>query len=288
MTLHSHTGLEMNESRPQDAAAEPEAATTPYLRLPVPLVAIGLVVFLAALLGVGLWANANLRQRGVPSLEAPTTVGLAAAPTSTAAPAVTDARTLTPAPTSTPVPIVQATPTAVPAAEAATQPPPAPTATYAPTPLVIVLGGTETPTPSAAPSANTPTPLPTVEPTLAAEVGQAYENFWRVTSQALLELDASHLDEVMDGNYLASIRDRISQLSRDGQAIKTHVILNYSVVEASHEFATVVDDFEDDSIYIKVGTDEPVSAPTGDQVRTLYKLQNISGVWKVIDSVRSE
>ncbi|MBV8714293.1 MAG: hypothetical protein JOZ65_04420 [Chloroflexi bacterium] len=279
----------MNESRPQDAAAEPEAATTPYLRLPVPLVAIGLVVFLAALLGVGLWANANLRQRGsVPTLEAPTTVGVAAAPTSTAAPAVTDARTLTPAPTSTPVPIVQATPTAVAAAEAATQPRPAPTATYAPTPLVIVLGRTEAPT---APASATDTPAtvrPTIEPELEAEVEQAYQTYWQVRAEALYQLDTSHLQDVMAGEHLSAVEERIEQLQSEGRAIETEVDHNYVVVEASGDDAQVADSYIDRSFYVDAHSRAAVSVPTGQQVNELYAMKRTEGTWKVVDLARSQ
>jgi hypothetical protein len=127
-----------------------------------------------------------------------------------------------------------------------------------------------------------------VEPTLAAEVGQAYENFWRVRSQALLELDESHLPEVMDGDYLNTVSQRIDELRTEDRAIKTHVILNYSVLEVTEDSATVIDDFEDDSVYVKVGTDEPLTDPTADQLRVLYKLRNFAGAWKVVDSVRPE
>jgi hypothetical protein len=160
------------------------------------------------------------------------------------------------------------------------------------TPLVLVLDATPTATTAVVTSPPAPTPglkpLPTVEPALAAEVSQAYENFWQVTSQALLELDTTHLQDVMDGDYLAAISDRISELRAEGKAIKTHVILNYAVLSATQDIATVVDDFEDDSVYVRIGTDEPISEATADQVRTVYKLSKSSGVWKVIDSVRSQ
>jgi hypothetical protein len=267
----------MSEPQPHSQEAEQEPAAVPYLRLPVPLVATGLFAFVAALLALGLWANANLRQPREIVAQTPlpaTAVVVAAAPTVVVAAAPTD--TAVPTATAVPVALPTATPvrTAVPAATA-----------YVPTPLVIVLDATATPVPV---GSETATALPTVEPTLAAEVGQAYENFWRVTSQALLELDDSHLTEVMDGVYLASVRQRIDELRSEGRAIKTHVILNYSVIQASRESATVVDDFEDDSVYVKLGTDEPLSEPTSDQVRTLYKLQYSSGIWKVVDSVSSE
>jgi hypothetical protein len=66
------------------------------------------------------------------------------------------------------------------------------------------------------------------------------------------------------------------------------VILNYFVIEASQDFANVVDDIEDNSVYVKVGTEDPLTSPTGDQLRVLYSLSKSSSVWKVVESVRSE
>jgi hypothetical protein len=158
--------------------------------------------------------------------------------------------------------------------------------TVAPTPLIDAARGSPTPTPDVSP-ARSPTPLPTVEPTLAAEVGQAYENFWQVKSQALLELDQSHLSEVMDGQYLADTRYLIDQLQGEGRAIKTQVSLNYTVVEASANTATVIDNFVDNSVYVNIGTEEALSDPAADQLSVLYRLQRMSDSWKVVQSVRS-
>jgi hypothetical protein len=133
----------------------------------------------------------------------------------------------------------------------------------------------------------TPSPLPTVEPTLAAQVGQAYEEFWRVKSKALLELDPTHLPDVMDGEYLNDTRDLIDQLQAEGRAIKTQVSLNYTVVEASTDTATIVDNFVDNSVYVTAGTDDALSDPTADHLSVLYRLNRISDSWKVVQSVRS-
>ena len=243
-------------------APEPERdpSAAPYLRLPMPLVAGVLLVFLAALLALGLYANRNLRPQGI----------------------------VVPTPLEGPTP--SATPQAMAAGAAATA-----LTTEARTPLVLVVAtptkalATLAPTLTSGPSpaSESPTPLPTVEPALAAEVGKAYENFWRVTSQALLELDETHLPEVMDGDYLATVTKRISELRAEGQAIKTHVILNYEVIQATAQSASVVDDFEDDSVYVKMGTEETLTEPAGDQMRVLYRMRLSSGVWKVFDSVRS-
>jgi hypothetical protein len=265
----------------QDAEQEP--SPTPYMRLPVPRVALGIVVFLGLLLGAGLYANANLRAQGV---VLPTPVSTAVPPTVevTVVPvaASTSVTTLQPtvSPVVSPTPDLRPSPTAASTAGL----------TQVPTQLVLFLDATATASPaiSAAQPSPTPTPPPSVEPTLAAEVSRAYENFWRVKSQALLDLDQSHLADVMDGDYLSTVNQRIDDLRSEDRAIKTHVILNYRVVEATQRAASVIDDFEDDSIYVKTGTEEPLSEPVADQLTVLYKLENFSGTWKVVDSVRPD
>jgi len=243
----------------QDADAEMDQPTR-YMRLPWPLVALGLIVLLAVVFGVGLYANRYLRPQvgPVPTSEP----AVAAAPPTTATPQVATA-----APTPAPTVVVQAT-------ALATAIPPPPTAAPTDVTLVVV-----SPTPSA---------LPTVEPALADEVGRAYVMFWRVRSQALLELDPSHLSDVMGGDYLTNVTQRIDELRAEGRAIKTQVMLNYTVVEASTDSASVVDYFKDNSVYVKIDTEEPLSTPTADQLNVLYRLRKFSDVWKVVDSVRSD
>jgi hypothetical protein len=143
------------------------------------------------------------------------------------------------------------------------------------TPVAIAVG-----TPEASPAA-------TVEPTLAAEVGQAYEQYWRVRAQALLQLDPTHLPEVMDGEHLAAVSQAIEQLRSEGRAIKSELSLNYTVIQADAEMATVFDHIDDNSYYVQAGTEQPLTQPAKGVLTGLFRLRKNSGVWKVVESVRS-
>lgn len=237
-------------------ATDQEPSTSAYVRLPTPVLAVGLIAFLAVLLAAGVYANNNLRPQGV----------------------------LTPTPQATAVPL--AAPTAAPTAVPTTAPSPTtrpqPTATATPQSAVAAAATPKPTTPES------PATLPTVEPTLAAEVGQAYENFWRVRSQAVLELDATHLSEVMDGDYLKKFEASIQSLAEQGRAIKTEVSLNYTVVLASADSAVVHDAIEDDSYYVAAGTQDPLTEPANDLLRLEVTLHKIEGVWKVVDSVSAD
>jgi hypothetical protein len=244
-----------------------------YVRVPLPIAAAGVIVVLAVLLAIGLYANANLRARGV-ILPTPATAVEAA---TTAVPTLAPATPLAASTAATPIP----------AAATATSPAaPTAAATSAPTQVVAV----ESATPTSAPVVGSvsPTPSPTVEPTLAAKVGAAYERYWQVRSQALLDLDKSHLSEAMGGDHLASTSNLIDQLIEENRAIQTSVDHDYQVVKASEGSAEIFDDYLSSSFYIDPQSLRPLSAPASDELRVLYQMINIDGVWKVIDSVRAD
>jgi hypothetical protein len=239
----------------QDAEPEP----SPYLRLPWPLVATALVGVLALALAIGLLANRYLR----PQVEvAPTPIAVAVAPVATPAPAPTAEPTRTIAPTSTPL-VVTAAPTA--------------------SPLTVTVTLTTAPTTTATPAAR-----PTFDALLVAEVGKAYENYWQVRTQALLELDKTHLDEVMAGDHLGSVAQRIDELISENRAIKTDVDHDFRVVQVAGDDAQVLDDYISDSVYVDPATQLQLSNPTSDELRVLYRLSRFDGKWKVVDSVRAD
>lgn len=254
-----------------DDAHDAEPEHSPYVRLPWPLVAGGLIGVLVLALAAGLFANRYLR----PQLTVvPTPVPAAAAAAAAQAPPTAAAATVVSTPTLVPAPtpiVVAAT-----AAPTATAPPP----TLAASPTTVSR--------SVAPLNPAASAAPAVDPALAHEVSVAYERFWRVLSQALLDLDTTNLPEVMDGDYLVNTQQLINDLRTEGRAIKTQVVLSYSVVSTTSESSSVLDDVEDNSIYVNIGTEDPITSPKADQIRVVYRLNNLSGAWKVVDSVRSE
>src|SRR5207237_7634353 len=81
----------------------------------------------------------------------------------------------------------------------------------------------------------TSTARPALDPALVTEVGQAYEKYWQVRAQALLELDETHLAEAMGGDHLASTAQLINQLRVENRAIKTDVDHDYHVVQVDRK-----------------------------------------------------
>jgi hypothetical protein len=151
--------------------AEPEAS--PYVRLPwKPLAATLLGVLLLAL-AAGLFANRYLRPQ----------VSVVPTPIPAAAQISTPAALASPLPSATLTPVPSVAPTVVPS------PPAHAPATISPTPPPF-----------------SPALRPPVEPEVVEEVSQAYERYWQVRAEALLNLDRSRLHEVMDNPHLQSAK----------------------------------------------------------------------------------
>ncbi len=266
---------------------EPDPESSGYLRLPLPVVGIGLFVLIAVLLALGLYANANLRSPGV---VIPTPVAASTPPANTAAPV---AAAPTQIPSATPVPVAAtATPTSAPGTSLSTPPllVPAQTPALVDATSVAVLATSQSPSATAVttaiPLSPPSTPTPTVSPELAAEVGDAYQAYWQVRAQALYDLDATHLPEVMSGDHLAAAQDLLTQLRSEGRAIQTNVSHNYVVVSASDTSAKVADEYVDNSVYVDISSHNDLSQPTGATVREEYEMEKQDGSWRVVSLVR--
>jgi hypothetical protein len=198
---------------------------------------------------------------------------------------------LTPQSTAVPVripttaPTVAPTAVVVPAAAPTTQPQrPTPAATQPPTSVASV----------SAPSTNA-TAAPTVAPELVAEVSAAYLRYFQVRADALLQLDPSSLDQVAEGDALVGLQREIEQDREAGRAIRIDVVHNYTVASANNDEAQVADDYRDSSVFVdpvsreplagEVVPDSPQNAP---EVKVVYQLHRISGVWKVIAGQKYE
>jgi hypothetical protein len=235
-------------------AVDGEAAG--LLRLPWPLVAGGLLFLLLAALGVGLYANRNLR----PQTLAPATVVAAATGLATAAPVV--------------VPTVQ------PATVAATEvPKPVVISVSTPTPLVVA-----TAEPTNAPS---PSAMPTIAPELAAEIDAAYQHYWQVRAEALYDLDTSHLGEVSAGEHLSALDEFVAELRVNGRAVLTKVDHDFTLLRATATLARIEDVYTDDSVFIDAVTHEPISNATGETVKEQYQLEKVDGAWVVTGLARA-
>lgn len=240
--------------------------TSPYLRVPWPLAALGILVVLGVFLGFGLWATQARRAAtastahttAVPTEPHPLRSELAAAtqqPLSLAAEAVTSTATAFIS-DSRPAPAVAATPLAH-----AERPPPSETVAR--------------------------TPRPTIQPDLATEIAMAYKHYWDVRARALLDLNPELLTDVMAGDHLDAVDELIGELREENRAVETSIQHQYAIVSASPEQAEIVDTYADSSVYVDVTTGEVTQRSTIDTLKELYTMQEIDGMWKVVSLVRA-
>jgi hypothetical protein len=231
------------------------------MRLPWPLVAVGLLALLVVVFGVGLFANRYLRPQ----------VGLV--------------------PTSEPAVIAAGLPATSTPQVATAVPTPAPTLVVQAPVVAIATSVAATPVPTSTPSASisvTTSPRPTLDTSLVAEVTDAYEEYWQIRSQAFLDLDKTHLGEIMSGDHMDMLGQRIDELRTENRAIKTDVDHQFHVVQVTADAAQIIDDYISNSIYVDPVTKLPLTEPAADELRVLYRLNKVDGKWRVVDSVRAD
>ncbi|MFN8472168.1 MAG: hypothetical protein U0822_08270 [Anaerolineae bacterium] len=161
------------------------------------------------------------------------------------------------------------------------QPLPAAVATTAPR-------ATQVPAAAAAPSV-TPTKgrLAVANTPLEREVEAAYLNYWRVYTDAMLNLDDSHLNEVLSGDALGWVRDEVRSAKADGRPVKIDVDHAYALTRTTPTSSTVVDQYVSRSVYVDPQTKQPL--PRTDpprRVQQSFDMQKMDGMWKVVGGSR--
>jgi hypothetical protein len=151
------------------------------------------------------------------------------------------------------------------------------------TPQVVAAGATP-------PAVPTPTEWwnqqNTYPPALGDEVNAAYNHFWQVRAQALLDLDPSSLPTVLDGSALQRELQNLDTLRENDQAQQIDIQHHAQVMHATDADATVFDNYTSRIVTVDLSTNEPVAqSPSGD-VFLAYHLQKLSGAWKVVEAVQ--
>jgi len=151
-------------------------------------------------------------------------------------------------------------------------------------------GGQSTPSASSTPAATqtaVPTVVPTATPSVEEEVSQGYLRYWDAYSQALLNLDATLVEDVASGERLQLIRDEIEGLRSQGLALRTVVTHNPVILQASESSAVLYDEIVNNSFYVDPQTKDPPVAPgSGEILRDTYYLELTNGQWMVVRSTR--
>jgi hypothetical protein len=136
---------------------------------------------------------------------------------------------------------------------------------------------------SAAPS------LPVATDPLTLEIEQAYLHYWDVRTQAYLNLDTSHLNEVMAGAELDRETTQINDLKAQGHAGKLDVEHHYLIASRAPDQAVVYDEYLNKSLYLDASTKQELPTASPPSVEKIsYDLQKTNGSWKVIGGERQD
>jgi len=161
--------------------------------------------------------------------------------------------------------------------------------TVAPSPT---LPAAATPTARAAATpmvAASPTALRVANSSLEREIEEAYLRYWDVLTQAYLNLDTSHLSEVMSGAELARQEQQIRDLQAQGRAAKLEVQHRIAFVQVSPDHAVIYDEYLNRSIFVDPVTKQelPTKEPPATE-KISFEMRRINGSWKVVDGARHD
>ena len=277
--MHSPPGT---DTEPVEEATAPRSVWRAFL--------VGAVLILVVIGGL-LWA---IRTFVFPTFEANSEANRQVATAQAQLATLQTQQALTPRPAPTvSAPAGQPTVAPTPAPTTAPAPQAAPTVAATAAPTVAATAATVEAGSGALPTVNAATPLPTVPPALEAEVAQAYLHYFDVRSEALLNLDPSHLPEVAAGPPLAGLEQDIQEDRAQNRALQTNVQHDFAVLVVQGDQAIVADRYRDSSIFVDPDTHQPlpgqVAPESPDQaplVKVVYYLQRIDGTWKVVRGER--
>ncbi len=103
----------------------------------------------------------------------------------------------------------------------------------------------------------------------------------------MLNLDPSHLNEVLAGRALQLVTDEINGLKAQDKPAKIDVQHSYAIVRFDQTSATLVDDYLSRSVLVDPSTKQPLprsDPPT--RVRQSFEFQKADGNWKILDGTR--
>lgn len=130
---------------------------------------------------------------------------------------------------------------------------------------------------------------PTAIPTPTGEVEQAYLRYWEVYSDALLNLDASKMNQVAAENGLSRVQEEVADFLSRKVAVRVRVTHSFVVFDATDIDAKVYDEMLDRSFLVDPATKQPSDSPNqGTRVKDTFILKKIDGTWKVVEHLRHE
>jgi hypothetical protein len=125
-----------------------------------------------------------------------------------------------------------------------------------------------------------------LQASLAAEIGQAYENYWIAETKAFKTLDPTPLAAVEAAPSLKHDTELIEGQRLKHQGYQIRVQHNLRIAQQDAGTIWVYDTYEDSSYSFDLQSGNPVGTPPSEIIREAYKLQRADGNWKIFSSVQ--
>jgi hypothetical protein len=125
-----------------------------------------------------------------------------------------------------------------------------------------------------------------ISPQLADELNAAYQRFWQVRAQALLDLDPSALPGVMDGAALQREQANLDSLRAQNHGEQIDVQHRIQIMHATPDDATIFDNYTSRVVPVDLTTNEPQASGPSRSWFLAYHFLKFSGNWKVVEAIQ--
>ncbi|MFN8472784.1 MAG: hypothetical protein U0822_11395 [Anaerolineae bacterium] len=158
-----------------------------------------------------------------------------------------------------------------------------------PTQPALVMPTSVSPGAAAAATVTIPPGVRVASGPLEREIEAGYLRYWDVLIQAYLNLDTSHLGEVMAGDELARVQKEILDLKAQGKAAKLDVEHRIAFAKVAPDNAIVYDEYLNKSVFVDPTTKQELRAsePATTEKISIY-MRKVDGSWKVTGGVRND
>jgi hypothetical protein len=141
--------------------------------------------------------------------------------------------------------------------------------------------------PSSPPLTRSPRPSP-ISTNVQVQVEQAYLHAWDVWAEALQELDASRLEEVLTGEALKVVQARLEDQRQKNQPVRLLAEHNYRIAMIDEVTASVDDRYINHSVRLDPVTLEPIEKDPNQRIHTSFTMKMVDSTWKIAEIIEQD
>jgi hypothetical protein len=141
---------------------------------------------------------------------------------------------------------------------------------------------------SSAPVTSSTGPATTTTLGLRQQILAAYDNSWRVYSDALRRLDPRNLATAFAGDALRQAEQDVATQKAKHQPVRIRITHHPRVLLANATDGVVRDNYENHSVVLDAASGRPIEPDPNEIVRQRQSLKRVDGVWKVVEVIEEQ